>query len=146
MFNRVDVQNIQCAFRITQEGIPSVFPFFLPNLTNYFLDGDSEANSTTFNIVRLDRGHFVKLIRFEDLKIEDFDKEYRTVINRLSHGCCILYVQLDRPKSKDQQYLLPICAWKGRNSIRAYVAKNERAHLLRLCDEPVSLDLFKGKG
>lgn len=25
-----------------------------------------------------------------------------------------------------------VCAWKGLNSLRAYVAKNERLHILRL--------------
>lgn len=112
----------------------------MENFQNYLPDPNVDTEYNLFNIIELDIGHFVKLIKYEDLKIEDFNKEYRTIINRLSHGCCVLFVKLNRPTT-EHKFLLPICAWKGRNTIRAYVAKNERAHLLRLCDQTVEQDL-----
>lgn len=128
--------------RVTQEGIPTLFPFFVARLKEYVPDLSSEVEESRFNIVELDKKHFVKLLQQEDIKMDQFDEQALPMMNKLSHGCCVLYLQLDRPDPNEtSKFILPICAWKGRNSVRAYVARNDRVHLLRLCGEEAELAL-----
>lgn len=124
-----------------------MFPFFVRNLPRYVPAGE-QSDAIRFNIAELDAEHFVKLLRQEDAKMDEFSEAVRPLMDLLSHGCCILYVKITRPEpNADSSFMLPICAWKGRNSIRPYVARNEKAHLLRLCGEepePVTVSNKKG--
>ncbi|KPM08675.1 tRNA (cytosine(34)-C(5))-methyltransferase-like protein [Sarcoptes scabiei] len=133
-FNRVDVNKIACSFRITQEGIPSIFPYFARNLSLY--DPLKHSDPRKFKILRFDLDCFVELLKSEDLKTEQLSEKIREQISSIESGCCILYTVIynnDTSLNGLKKFLLPICVWKGKNSLRAYVAKNERVHLLRLC-------------
>ena len=122
--------------RITQEGIPTLFPLFISRLNEYNPDFVDQSKKSCFNIVELDRKNFVKLLQQEDVKMNQFGEKILSKMNLISHGCCILYIMLNRPSpNESSQFIVPICAWKGKNSVRAYVARNDRLHLLRLCGE-----------
>ncbi len=141
MFCRVDISQVPCAFRVSQEGIPSLFPYFVPHLEQYAPVVDStEANpKRTFTITDLDLETFVKVLRQEEVKIELLPPATRSKLEGVTHGGAILYTKVARPPpNSSSTFMVALCAWKGRNSVRAYVARNEKLHLMRLCgvEEP----------
>ncbi|XP_017492996.1 PREDICTED: tRNA (cytosine(34)-C(5))-methyltransferase-like [Rhagoletis zephyria] len=141
VFCRVDISQVPCAFRVSQEGIPSLFPYFVPHLEQYAPVVDStEANpKRTFTITDLDLETFVKVLRQEEVKIELLPPATRSKLEGVTHGGAILYTKVARPPpNSSSTFMVALCAWKGRNSVRAYVARNEKLHLMRLCgvEEP----------
>lgn len=98
---------------------------------------EEEKEIETFKVVEMGRDDFIKLLKTDDMKLDEFDEKLQGRLRGLLlYGSVVLYIRLDRPEGKGQ-FLLPICGWKGKNSVRAYVAKNDRTHLLRICGAEV---------
>ncbi|OTF77978.1 hypothetical protein BLA29_009584 [Euroglyphus maynei] len=122
VFNRTDVNHV-CPYRITQEGIPSIFPYFIANLESFLPNNDEKS----FTIVEVGLDFFIELLKRQDIKIEQLDEQIQTIIRQ------------DWNNEKSSKFILPMCVWRGKSLLRAYVAKNDRSHLLRLCGyEPIS--------
>lgn len=165
MFARVDVNQVACNYRVTQEGIPSLFPFFVRRLDKYepvvtetekaeetLSSEEKEKQFATslqngrFTITDLDAINLLALLRQEDVKMEQFSDDVRPRLDALTNGCAILYTKVARPApNENSTFMVAICAWKGRNSIRAYVARNDKLHLMRLCgiEDPTFVEKAK---
>lgn len=138
VFNRTDVNRV-CPYRITQEGIPSIFPYFIANLDSYSPNNDEKS----FTIVEVELNFFIELLKQQDIKIEQLDERIQKLLSSIPSGCFIMYVRLrqdwQNEDSSSSRFILPMCVWRGKSLLRAYVAKNDRSHLLRLCGyEPIS--------
>ncbi|CAG2104782.1 unnamed protein product [Medioppia subpectinata] len=114
LFSRSDDKVNPCGFRLTQEGLPSLFPY---------LNKD--------NIVEIEAKDAKQLLSHENMPLEQFSVSERLM--QLNSGCCVLVIKGDAEESAGNALTLPICCWKGKTSMRAYIAKNERIHYLRLC-------------
>lgn len=133
---RSDVPTIFFPFRLTQEGLPSFSSYIVHKFKEYEMT-EEDKEVQTFKIVEMELESFVKLLKADDMKLDEFDPKLQTRLRGLLlYGSMVLYVRLERPEGKGH-FLLPICGWKGKNSVRAYVAKNDRIHLLRLCGAEV---------
>ncbi|XP_075591927.1 tRNA (cytosine(34)-C(5))-methyltransferase Nsun2 isoform X2 [Dermatophagoides farinae] len=138
VFNRTDVNRV-CPYRITQEGISSIFPYFIANLDSYSPNNDEKS----FTIVEVELNFFIELLKQQDIKIEQLDERIQKLLSSIPSGCFIMYVRLrqdwQNEDSSSSRFILPMCVWRGKSLLRAYVAKNDRSHLLRLCGyEPIS--------
>ena len=60
------------------------------------------------------------------------DEDTRNQINEIDTGSVALVFEENRG---DYDIKLEFVGWKGKNSLRAYVPKNERVHYLRLIGE-----------
>lgn len=109
-----------CGFRLTQEGLPSLFPYMSPD-----------------KVVEIDCTDAKQLLSSENVSLDQFNERYRQKLLELHSGCCVLVIKRD-DQQNDLSLTLPICCWKGKNSMRAYIAKNERIHFLRLCGADVT--------
>ena len=121
LFSRSDDKVNPCGFRLTQEGLPSLFPY---------LNADK--------VVEIDTNDATKLLSSENVALDQFNEKYQKRLLELNSGCCVLVIKRDVKENKDLSLTLPICCWKGKNSMRAYIAKNERIHFLRLCGADVT--------
>lgn len=107
----------------------------MPNIENYSpLNAANDDKKNYLNVIEFNYKYFILLLKNEDIKLDCLQSDLQEITNKLANGCCILYVKI-KNSTNGSKFLLPICAWKGKNSIRAYVTKNERNHLLRLCNE-----------
>ena len=144
VFNRTDVNHV-CPYRITQEGIPSIFPYFIANLESFLPNNDEKS----FTIVEVELDFFIELLKRQDIKVEQLDQPTQTMLSEIPSGCFIMYVRIrqDWNSEKSPKFILPMCVWRGKSLLRAYVAKNDRSHLLRLCGyEPISAETTIVKG
>ncbi len=123
MFARSDDKVNPCGFRLTQEGLPSLYPYL-----------------TSEKVVEIETESAKKLLSSENVALEDFNEKDRNEFTKLSSGCSVLVVrkEADLKTDPNDMLVLPICAWKGKNSMRAYIAKNERIHFLRICGADVT--------
>ena len=119
-FARADSKGSDCDFRIAQEGALSIIPFIKERK------------------VLVERSDMVRLLQSSDYdkppEISLFSEHFKQFVENLKTGSLVyLY--------KDETTGMPveIVGWKGKNSVRAYVAKNERLHYLRMMGEDTSL-------
>ena len=121
LLSRSDDKVNPCGFRLTQEGLPSLFPY---------LNADK--------VVEIDTNDATKLLLSENVTLDQFNDKYKERLLELNSGCCVLVIKRDAEDNSGLPLTLPICCWKGKNSMRAYIAKNERIHFLRLCGADVT--------
>jgi len=76
------------------------------------------------------------LLSNDNMPLEAFSVGER--LKTLNSGCCVLVINRDAEHNTGFPLTLPICCWKGKTSMRAYIAKNERNHFLRLCGADVT--------
>ncbi len=126
MFARSDDKVNPCGFRLTQEGLPSLYPYL-----------------TSEKVVEIETESVKQLLSSENVALEDFNEKDSNEFSKLSSGCCVLVVKKEADLNNDMPLVLPICAWKGKNSMRAYIAKNERIHFLRICGADVTQTGFR---
>ena len=102
-----------CGFRLSQEGLLSLFTFLKQE-----------------SLVHINQEEITKILSNELVPMDEFKTETREKFTKINSGSCILvYEQV----KENNNLLLPICAWKGVTSMKAYIAKNEKIHLLRVC-------------
>ncbi len=121
MFARSDDKVNPCGYRLTQEGLPSLYPYL-----------------TSEKVVEIETESAKLLLSSENVTLENFCEKDRNEFSKLSSGCCVLVVKKEAHLNNDIPLVLPVCAWKGKNSMRAYIAKNERIHFLRICGADVT--------
>ena len=47
-------------------------------------------------------------------------------------GSCILLFESES-QGDNEKLIVPMCGWRGKGTLRPYIAKNERIHFLRIC-------------
>lgn len=100
-----------------------------------------------------------KLLLQDNVQFSDLSDGVRGKVEPLGTGSCILVHKYDMnerikcPSSEKSSQesvdtiTVPICGWKGKFTLRPYIAKNERIHFLRLIgvDTKTSEDEFKAR-
>ena len=115
LFARNTEKDFACSYRLTQEGLPSIFSF-------------------------IDKTHMIKLT-FDDMKnilihdnypVESLSEEVKKRVEPLLIGSCILLFEAES-QTGGEKLVVPMCGWRGKGTLRPYIAKNERIHFLRIC-------------
>lgn len=107
-------EDFDCAFRLAQEGIYTLYPFI---------------NSRIINVSMED----VKiLLTQENPFLRKLSSETYNQAKDLVKGSVVLKYEPDPAKPEALQCPIVLCGWRGKTSIRTFVPKNERLHYLRM--------------
>uniref|UniRef100_T1KL51 Uncharacterized protein n=1 Tax=Tetranychus urticae TaxID=32264 RepID=T1KL51_TETUR len=122
LFCRADDKVCDVGYRITQEGLSSLFPYL-----------DKE------NMVTLNATELALIITQEMTRYEQLEESTRLKLSTLPSGC-IVAIYCENLTSKcpnrgtiNHEMVVPLCIWKGKNTVRPFVSKSERIHFLRIC-------------
>ncbi|XP_071814211.1 RNA cytosine-C(5)-methyltransferase NSUN2-like [Apostichopus japonicus] len=118
---RSDAEGVDCSFRLSQEGIISIFPFM------------SDRK------VLVEQSDVIKLMSTECPFDYTFSEKMQTQLKTFGQGSIVFVcdpeiTDLSQASSKS----LIIVGWKGKTSVRSYLDKNSRQHYLRMCGGDVS--------
>lgn len=117
-FARCDNRNMECDFRLAQEGLPSVIGFLGPDRQ-----------------LSIGRDDLVRLLSNNDPtrppEISTLSEETQNSVQKLGPGSCVL-------KYDEDDLQLDIVGWRGTKSLRAYVDQHDTVHMLRLLGADVS--------
>lgn len=115
VFVRCDNKEMECEFRLAQEGLPIIWPLISGRVV-------SVAPEDMINLLANDDSKCPP-------KTETLSEVTRNNIEPLAKGSCVLVCEkLD----KNHPFKFELVGWRGKVSCRAYVPKNERIHYLRL--------------
>ncbi|CAL8141625.1 unnamed protein product [Orchesella dallaii] len=121
---RADKKWTPCDFRLSQEGLPSLSPFIKSRRVQL---PKQDLEAVLLNDDDKDKPPLLELL----------SEETRKLVEPIERGSLVLDIDLqvedDGPLCK-----LQLVGWKGTNSLRAYIQKNDRVHYLRLCGADVS--------
>ncbi|XP_030065475.1 RNA cytosine C(5)-methyltransferase NSUN2 isoform X2 [Microcaecilia unicolor] len=112
-----------CAFRLTQEGIYTLYPFI-------------KARIITVSIEDIQI-----LLTQENPFLSKFSSVMQKQAKDLAMGSIILKYDPDLQKPDTLQCPIILCGWQGKVSIRSFVPKNERLHYLRM----MGVEVFQEK-
>ncbi|XP_015791430.1 tRNA (cytosine(34)-C(5))-methyltransferase [Tetranychus urticae] len=122
LFCRADDKVCDVGYRITQEGLSSLFPYL-----------DKE------NMVTLNATELALVMTQEMTRHEELEESTRLKLSTLPSGC-IVAIYCENLTSKcpnrgtiNHDMVVPLCIWKGKNTVRPFVSKSERIHFLRIC-------------
>jgi len=112
-FVRCENKGAECDYRIAQEGAMSTVPYIkarcvhpaLPDLTILLSSDDMEKSP----------------------EIKDLTPEFQAELNELSTGS-VAFIYRDPGSDLE----LEVVGWKGKDTVRVYVPRNDRLHYLRL--------------
>ncbi|XP_069676058.1 tRNA (cytosine(34)-C(5))-methyltransferase [Periplaneta americana] len=127
-FVRCDNKSMQCAFRLAQEGLHSIFPYVGPKRKVFVSKSD-----------------LIKLLLNDDPKFppetSTLDAATQGQLTDISLGSCVLVYNEEEGLSSDEEnppLTLTMVGWRGAKSMRAYVPVSDCIHYLRLCGADVS--------
>ncbi|XP_058162448.1 RNA cytosine C(5)-methyltransferase NSUN2 isoform X3 [Dasypus novemcinctus] len=103
-----------CAFRLTQEGIYTLYPFI-----------NSRIITVSMEDVKI-------LLTQENPFLRKLSSEAYSQAKDLVKGSIILKYEPDPRDPGGLGCPVVLCGWRGKTSIRAFVPKNERLHYLRM--------------
>jgi hypothetical protein len=124
MFAKVQDKSSNCAYRVTQEGLPILYPY---------LDRSK--------IVTVERDEFFSILSAEEcVQNETFSESTQKRLSEIGSGCCVVQLREEVADAQGQKKVmwLPISAWKGKLTTRPYICKSERLHFMRLCNFDIS--------
>ncbi|XP_033010199.1 RNA cytosine C(5)-methyltransferase NSUN2 [Lacerta agilis] len=118
-----DGEQFGCAFRLAQEGIYTLYPFINARIVNASIED-------------------VKVLLTEENPfLSKLSNEVRNQVKGMAMGSIVLQYEPDPNKPDSLQCSIVLCGWLGKTSLRAFVAKNERLHYLRM----MGVEVFKAK-
>ncbi|KAF4531925.1 hypothetical protein B566_EDAN000954 [Ephemera danica] len=121
VFVRCDNKEMKCDFRLTQEGLPIIWPLI------------------SSRVVKVAPDDMINLLSNDDPKtppkMDTLSAATREFVENLEMGSCVLVCEATH---KDAAFRFQMVGWRGKVSCRAYVPKNERIHYLRLLGADVS--------
>lgn len=123
-----DGEEFGCAFRLAQEGIYTINPY---------ING---------RIVKISVEDVMVLLTQENPFIGKLTSDPQKQAKKLSMGSIVLKYDPDTLNKEGPKCPIVLCGWRGKNSIRAFVARNERFHYLRMLGVEVFRDGKKGEG
>ncbi|XP_022108755.1 tRNA (cytosine(34)-C(5))-methyltransferase-like [Acanthaster planci] len=118
VWSRSDAKDVPCDFRLAQEGIYSIFPYLSP----------------VRKITNITKDDIRTLLTQENPFCSRLDQQAREAATNAGQGSLIfVYDPKERdPESNDMSFVL--VGWRGKTSVRSYIPKGERQHILRMCD------------
>lgn len=118
VFARCEHRNMQCEFRLTNEGLDSI--------------GDVIGDKRRIEVTKQD---LISLLEHTNpqnpMDLEVLSECVKKRMDELEPGSCLLLY-------KDSQIMLQVVGWKGAKSLRAYIDLNDSIHMLRLLGADVS--------
>jgi len=119
-FTRADNKGSTCEYRLAQEGCLSTIPFIKNR------------------VVRPGKEDIIKILQSSEIEkppeIKNFTQELREEMHAIPTGSlAFVYKDLESGMS------IEMVGWKGKETVRAYVPKNERLHYLRLVGADTSM-------
>jgi len=119
-FTRADNKGSNCDYRIAQEGCLSTVPFIKKR------------------VLRPGKEDLIKILQSSEIQkppeIRHFTEEFRHACDAMETGS-VAYVY----KEPETGMSIETVGWKGKDTLRAYVPKNERLHYLRLVGADTSM-------
>jgi len=119
-FTRADNKGSNCEYRLAQEGCLSTIPFIKNR------------------VLRPGKEDILKILQSSEIEkppeIRNFTQELREEMSAIETGS-VAFVY----KDVESGMSIEIVGWKGKDTVRAYVPKNERLHYLRLVGADTSL-------
>uniref|UniRef100_A0A8C6QQ69 tRNA (cytosine(34)-C(5))-methyltransferase n=1 Tax=Nannospalax galili TaxID=1026970 RepID=A0A8C6QQ69_NANGA len=107
-------EEFDCAFRLAQEGIYTLYPFIKSRIITVSLED-----------VKV-------LLTQENPFFRKFSSETFSQVKDLAKGSIVLKYEPDTTNPDALQCPIVLCGWRGKASIRTFVPKNERFHYLRM--------------
>ncbi|KAM8815320.1 RNA cytosine C(5)-methyltransferase NSUN2 [Rhynchonycteris naso] len=107
-------EEFDCAFRLAQEGIYTLYPFI-----------NSRIITVSLEDVKI-------LLTQENPFFRKLSSEAYSQVKDLAKGSVVLKYEPDPMKPDTLQCPIVLCGWRGKASIRTFVPKNERLHYLRM--------------
>ncbi|KAL1783479.1 tRNA (cytosine(34)-C(5))-methyltransferase [Sigmodon hispidus] len=107
-------EEFDCAFRLTQEGIYTLYPFI---------------NS---RIITVSMEDVKTLLTQENPFFRKLSSDAYSQVKDLAKGSVVLKYEPDSANPDALQCPIVLCGWRGKASIRTFVPKNERLHYLRM--------------
>ncbi|XP_051872485.1 RNA cytosine C(5)-methyltransferase NSUN2 [Pristis pectinata] len=123
-----DGEEFGCAFRLAQEGIYTINPY---------ING---------RIIKISIEDVMILLTQENPFIGKLTSDPQKQAKKLNMGSIVLKYEPDPLNVEGPKCPIVLCGWRGKNSIRAFVARNERFHYLRMLGVEVFKDENKGAG
>ncbi|KAK3508300.1 hypothetical protein QTP70_019537 [Hemibagrus guttatus] len=118
-----DGEQFGCAFRLAQEGIYTLCPYIRARVLTISLED-------------------VKVLLTEENPfLSRLSDDAHAQAKKFEMGSIVLRYQPDPNDPSAPQCLIDLCGWRGKTSIRAFVARNERLHYLRM----VGVEVFRDK-
>jgi len=112
-FTRADTKGSRCDYRLAQEGCLSTIPFIKQR------------------ILKLGKEDLIILLSSSEIdkppEISSFSDKFKSDVQSLDTGS-VAYTYTD----PDNGMIIETVGWKGKDTVRAYVPKNDRLHYLRL--------------
>ncbi|XP_075396966.1 RNA cytosine C(5)-methyltransferase NSUN2 [Tenrec ecaudatus] len=107
-------EEFDCAFRLAQEGIYTLYPFIKSRIVTVSLE-DVKT-----------------LLTQENPFFRKFSSETYSQAKDMVKGSVVLKYEPDAGKPGTLQCPIVMCGWRGKTSFRTFVPKNERLHYLRM--------------
>ncbi|XP_036163969.1 RNA cytosine C(5)-methyltransferase NSUN2 isoform X2 [Myotis myotis] len=107
-------EEFDCAFRLAQEGIYTLYPFI-----------NSRIITVSLEDVKI-------LLTQENPFLRKLSSETYIQAKDLAKGSVVLKYEPDPTKPDTLQCPIVLCGWRGKASMRTFVPKNERLHYLRM--------------
>ncbi|XP_060721611.1 RNA cytosine C(5)-methyltransferase NSUN2 [Tachysurus vachellii] len=118
-----DGEQFGCAFRLAQEGIYTLCPYIRARVITISLED-------------------VKVLLTEENPfLSRLTDDAHAQAKKLEMGSIVLRYEPDLNDPSTPQCPIDLCGWRGKTSIRAFVARNERLHYLRM----VGVEVFRDK-
>ncbi|XP_053494239.1 RNA cytosine C(5)-methyltransferase NSUN2 [Ictalurus furcatus] len=118
-----DGEQFGCAFRLAQEGIYTLCPYIRARVITVSMED-------------------VKVLLTEENPfLSRLGDDSHAQAKKLEMGSVVLRYQPDPNDPSAPQCTIDLCGWRGKTSIRAFVARNERLHYLRM----VGVEVFRNK-
>nr|XP_054748162.1 RNA cytosine-C(5)-methyltransferase NSUN2-like [Lytechinus pictus] len=116
---RSDAHDVACDFRLSQEGINVIYPYIR----------DRKITITREDVITLfsEEAPFTK----------NFSEGIRDTLENTPMGAVILTYHPKTKSGEEPDSSIILVAWRGKTSLRSYVAKNDRQHILRMVGGPV---------
>ncbi|RWS08052.1 tRNA (cytosine(34)-C(5))-methyltransferase-like protein, partial [Dinothrombium tinctorium] len=103
IFSRIDDKVCSCSYRITQEGLSSIYPYISPEI-----------------LVTIDKNEIELILKNESVLNENLREVTQQKLSQLPSGCCVLvYKQMIVAENEqEEEMLIPFCGWKGKTTLR----------------------------
>lgn len=117
-FSRCDNRNMECSFRLANEGLHNIDQFIGNQRRIHVLKEDVVKMLNNLNPV-------------EPPQIGDLSDEVKEQHATITSGSCVLHY-------KDNEMELHLVGWRGNRTLRAYIDVNDSIHILRLIGADLS--------
>lgn len=117
-FSRCDNRNMECSFRLANEGLHNIDKFI--------------GTKRRIDVTRTDIVTMLNCLNpLEPPLVADLSEETQRQHVSVSSGSCVLHF-------KDEELEIRLVGWRGNKTLRAYIDVNDSIHILRLLGADIS--------